>query len=105
MEMTEKQARLIKFWKKFMRMTRGRVTVLRTLEIVAIEEKDETFMVAVKDIRTTIEGGSTMSQAMLKHPDDFSPSIVELIKTAEKTGAWDEILQEIVDGLLDGTFE
>jgi type IV pilus assembly protein PilC len=105
MEMTERQARLTKFWKKFLRMTRGRVTVLRTLEVIAVEEKDAAFKESVTVIRTTIEGGSTMSQAMLKHPDHFSPSIVELIKTAEKTGAWDEILQEIVDGLLDGTFE
>jgi type IV pilus assembly protein PilC len=105
MEISEKQARLTKFWKKFLRLTRGRVTVLRALEMIVLEEKDATFRDSVKDIRTCIEGGSTMSQAMQKHPDDFSPSIVELIRTAEKTGAWDEILQEIVDGLQDGTFE
>ena len=78
---------------------------MRALEVIAVEEKDTGFQEVVKDIRAHIDRGSVMSEAMQKHAAEFSPSILELIKTAEKTGAWDDILQEIVDGLQDGTFE
>jgi len=39
-----------------------------------------------------------------RFPREFSPAVRELVKTAEKTGAWDDILQEIADGLQEGTF-
>jgi type II secretory pathway component PulF len=104
-QMSERQARMAKFWRKFLRLTRGRVTVLRALEVIAIEEKDQSFQGVVKDIRSHVDRGMVMSEALIKHAGEFSPSIVELIKTEEKTGAWDEILQELVDGLQDGTFE
>jgi type IV pilus assembly protein PilC len=104
-ETSERQIRLTKFWKKFLRLTRGRVTVMRALEVIAFEEKDIRFQNVVKDIRANIERGLAMSETMQKHAADFSPSILELVKTAEKTGAWDDILQEIVDGSQDGTFE
>ena len=44
------------------------------------------------------------SEATVRAPDFFSASIFELIRAAEKRGAWDEILAEIVDGLDEGTF-
>jgi len=46
-----------------------------------------------------------MSQALKKYPAEFSVSVVELIRVAEKSGAWDEILPEITDGLSEGTFD
>ena len=46
-----------------------------------------------------------MSDAMKEQDNIFSPSILELIRTAEKTGAWDEILEEISSGLREGIFD
>ena len=105
MEIPEKQKRLAKFWKKFLRLTRGRVTVLRALALAEEEEKDPAFKKAVHALRQTVEAGSPLSDALKKHPAEFSPSIIELIKTAEKSGAWDDILPEIVEGLEEGTFD
>lgn len=105
MEMSETQRRRTKFWKKFLRLTRGRVTVMRALEVIAFEERDAQFQATIRELRKVVEQGQTLSEGMDKHPEEFSACIRELIKTAEKTGAWDEILMEIAEGLEEGTFE
>ena len=104
METTGKQIQLARFWKKFLRLTRGRVPVLRALRVISIEETDTTFKEVVDSIRKSIDKGKTLSDALQDHPSEFSPSIRELVRTAEQSGAWDEILAEIADGLQEGTF-
>lgn len=105
MNLSDKQQKHAKFWRKFLRMTRGRVPVLRALEVIAGEENDESFRTIICSIKDAMEKGTAMSQALQGHPSAFSASVVELVKMAEKSGAWDEILHEIVDGLSEGTFE
>ncbi len=92
------------FWRKFLRLTRGRVPVLRALEVIGAEETDPGFKNTVSLLRRELDKGCALSEAIAKFPAEFSPSVIELVRTAEKTGAWDEILQEAADGLQDGTF-
>lgn len=94
-----------RFWKKFLRLTRGRVTVLRALAVIAEEEPHPAFRAAVAAVRADMEKGTPMSDALRRHAALFPPSVVELVRTAEKTGAWDDILLEIADGTADGTFD
>ncbi|OGV70261.1 MAG: hypothetical protein A2283_00375 [Lentisphaerae bacterium RIFOXYA12_FULL_48_11] len=105
MNLPDKQQRNARFWRKFLRLTRGRVPVLRTLEVVAGEENDAAFRAVISSIKEAMEQGTSMSQALRKYPSEFSASVIELVGMAEKSGAWDEILREIVDGLSEGTFE
>ena len=105
MDSSESQLQQVRFWKKYLRLTRGLVPTLRTLEVIASEEKDESFRKVIESIHQSIDKGEDLSTALNKHPSVFSPSIQELVKMAEKSGAWDDILKEIVDGLADGTFE
>ena len=102
---TEKQITHAKFWKKFLRLTRGRVPVMRALHVMWEEETEPGLKKAAKTLREKIDNGSTMSDAMKEQDNIFSPSILELIRTAEKTGAWDEILEEISSGLREGIFD
>jgi len=104
MGITEKHTQLARFWKKFLRLTRGRVPVLRALRVISVEETDPEFKKVVDSIRKSIDKGKTLSEALQDHQAEFSPSIRELVRTAEQSGAWDEILEEIADGLQEGTF-
>lgn len=104
MQASENQLNKARFWKKFLRLTRGRVPVMRTLEVILQEETDDSFKKTLSSILSDVEKGTSLQQALGKHPAEFSASILELIKTAEKCGAWDEILQEVTDGLEEGTF-
>lgn len=101
---TQQQQRA-KFWKKYLRLTRGRVTAIRALQLAAQEEKDPAFRQTLDSVHRAVDSGAPLSDAIREHPADFSPSVVELVRTAEKTGAWDEILLEIAEGLSEGTFE
>jgi hypothetical protein len=94
-----------RLWKKYLRLTRGRVSILRALKVIGDEERDPAFKDIIFSIRKDLETDATLSEAIAKHASEFSPSIIELVKAAEQSGAWDEILQEIVDGLEDNTFE
>ena len=104
MTVSEEQIHRARFWKKLLRLTRGRVTLLRALEVILTEETDPGFKDTLAAIRRDLEEGTDLSQALGKHGDTFSPCVRELIRTAERCGAWDEILQEIADGLSEGSF-
>ncbi len=105
MQISEEQARKARFWKKFLRLTRGRIPVLRAMEVIIQEETNSLLKNIYSSIRKDMETNSTtFYEALAKHPSEFSVSILELIKTAEKSGAWDDILQEVTDGLQEGTF-
>ena len=105
MDITEEQQRRARFWMKFLRLTRGRVTVLKALDIAAQEERDPEFKRIIRSLKAAVDEGRALSKGLLEHPSHFSPSVVELVRTAENTGAWDEILSELAEGLAEGTFE
>jgi type II secretory pathway component PulF len=95
-----------RFWRKLLRLTRGRVPILKALQVVEAEEKDGSFQQAVANIRRLLEQEEkSLSEALATEPRFFSLSVIELIRAAEKTGAWDEILAEIADGIEEGTFD
>ena len=94
-----------RFWRKFLRLTRGRIPVVRALTIIRDEETHDDFKDVLGHVVQSIEKGATVSEAIAEHPALFSTCVVELIRSAEKTGAWDDILREIHEGLSDGTFE
>ena len=105
MNVSEKQIRQGRFWRKFLRLTRAGVPVIRTLEVVGQEEENERFAKVIRALLEDVENGTALAAALTKFPSEFSPSVVEMIKTAEKRGAWDEVVEELSEGLLEGTFE
>lgn len=95
-----------RFWRKLLRLTRGRVPIIKALQVVAAEEHDSSFQKALEKIRRLLEDEEkSLSEALAAEPVFFSSSVIELIRAAEKTGAWDEILTEIADGIEEGTFD
>lgn len=77
---------------------------MRALEVIVLEERDPSLKKVIQQIRDHMDHGLTLSEAVARFPKAFSASVRELVISAEKTGAWDEIVQEIADGLHDGTF-
>lgn len=95
-----------RFWRKLLRLTRGRVPILRALQVVEAEEQDASFQKALERIRRLLEEEEkSLSESLASEPAFFSLSVIELVRAAEKTGAWDEILAEIADGIEEGTFD
>jgi len=101
---SDKAIALALMWRKFLRLTRGRVPSLRALEVIEAEERDPDVKALVVTLSQEMNGGATFSEAAEKHGKLLSLSVIELLRHAEKTGAWDEILLELIDGLEEGTF-
>lgn len=93
-----------RFWRKFLRLTRGRIPVLKALDVIVAEESHPGFRGRLAALLLAMEQGAVMSEAMAGVAPCFSRSVIELVRSAEKSGAWDEILLEIADGLDEGTF-
>ena len=105
MDVTPEQIQLGRFWKKYLRLTRAGVGTLRAFEVIIDEEKAPEFRAIIASLHTELEAGFLLSEAMAKFPERFSLSALELIKTAEKEGHWDLVIEELAEGLLDGTFD
>ena len=105
MELTPRQQQQGRFWKKYLRLSRAGVTTLRALEILHEEEADEPFRAIIARLQAGLEEGVLLSEAMAAMGSVFSLSSVELIRTAEKGGHWDLAVEELAEGLLEGTFD
>ena len=105
MDVTEEQQRQGRFWRKYLRLTRAGVGTLRALEIMIDEEPDPGFKVVVIRMHEALAESTLLSECMAEFPERFSRSVRELIRTAEKEGHWDLVLEELSAGLLDGTFD
>ncbi len=105
MDVSPEQIQLGRFWMKYLRLTRAGVGTLRAFEVIIDEEKSPDFKGVIASLHTELEAGFLLSEALAKFPDRFSLSVSELIKTAEKEGHWDLVIQELAEGMLDGTFD
>lgn len=101
----DRRKRHVKFWRRYLRLTRAGVLALRAFELIRQEEQDDSFRQVIAEIIDSLREGRQISRALAAHESEFSRWELELIRTAEKRGAWDEVLQELCDGLEDGTFD
>lgn len=102
---SDAQAIQARFWKKLQKLTRGRIDIFHAMEIIVEEERDPDFRSALEAVNSKLREGNQLSLAMEAASDRFSKSVRELVRSAEKTGAWDEILPIIAQGLEDDTFD
>lgn len=104
-DLTPRQRQQGRFWKKYLRLTRAGVTTLRALDIIVEEEPDETFREVLGYLHDRMQEGYPLSESMADRSEHFSLSVRELVRTAEKEGNWDLVLDELAGGLLEGTFD
>jgi len=101
----DKQKLQARFWRKFQLLTRGRLDVRRAMDVIVEEERDPELKRTLQQLRTSLNEGQPLSEALAAFPGEFSRAVRELIRSAEHTGAWDEILPLISQGLDDSTLE
>ena len=101
----DSQAQQARFWEKYTLLTRGRIDTFHAFEVIIEETTEPKFKATIQAVYDSLRGGNTLSEALGEHPGTFCLSIRELASSAEKSGAWDDILPVIVEGLKDGTFK
>lgn len=71
--------------------------IVRSLKILEGQMKPGVLKNTLIDVASDIEGGSTLSEAMGKHPRAFDRLYVNMVKAGETGGVLDTILQRLAD--------
>ena len=81
--------------RQFASMTSSGLTLLRSLAILEDQTSKPKLRLALAQIRTDVQAGSTLSKAMALHPDHFPLLMINMIKAGETGGFLDEALTRI----------
>jgi type IV pilus assembly protein PilC len=90
---------LVFFFRQMAFMLRAGLPVLQALELAESQVSSLRLRDVLKQLRTDIEAGSQLSQAMAKHPDVFSKLAVNLVVAGENTGELDLIVDRLATHL------
>jgi type IV pilus assembly protein PilC len=83
------------FFRQFSVMIDAGLPLVQCLEILAANQENQVFQKCLTAVRTTVEGGSTLSNAMRQHPKIFDDLTTNMIEAGEAGGILDTILQRL----------
>ncbi|MBX3112728.1 MAG: type II secretion system F family protein [Fimbriimonadaceae bacterium] len=86
---------LVVFSRQFATMIDAGIPILRCLEILSSQTKDPFMRPALEQITADVKGGSTLNEAMAKHPVVFGKLYVNMVRAAEIGGILDVILDRL----------
>jgi type IV pilus assembly protein PilC len=86
---------LVVFTRQFSTMIDAGLPLVQGLTILAEQAENPTFKAILKEITKDVEGGSTLAEAMKKHPKIFDSLFVNLVAAGEVGGILDTILRRL----------
>jgi type IV pilus assembly protein PilC len=89
--------KLCLFTRQFSTLQDAGLPVLRSLKILENQMRPGVLKNALIDVVDDVEGGSTLSESMGKHPKCFDRLYVNMVKAGEAGGALEVILQRLAD--------
>jgi type IV pilus assembly protein PilC len=87
--------RLAIFTRQFSVMLDAGLPLVQCLEILGDQEDNPAFRAMIQQVRTDVESGSSLAEAMRKHPKAFDALYVNMIAAGEAGGILDIILQRL----------
>jgi len=85
------------FSRQFATMINSGLSLLRALNILAEQTESKALAEIVNQVRLDVEKGSSLSQAMAKHPKAFGRLYVSMVRAGEVGGALDSVLMRLAD--------
>jgi len=83
------------FFRQFSVMIDAGLPLVQCLEILGANQENPTFQKTLLGVRTTVEGGSTLANAMRQYPNIFDDLTTNMIEAGETGGILDIILQRL----------
>jgi type IV pilus assembly protein PilC len=83
--------------RQFATMINSGLALLRALNILAEQTESKALADIVNQVRMDVEKGSSLSQAMSKHPKAFGRLYVSMVRAGEVGGALDSVLLRLAD--------
>jgi type IV pilus assembly protein PilC len=85
------------FCRQFATMVNSGLPILRALSILSDQTESKELAKVLMMARTDVEQGSSLSNAMAKHPKAFNNLFVSMIRAGEAGGVLDEVLLNLAD--------
>jgi type IV pilus assembly protein PilC len=86
---------LVVFIRQFATMIDAGLPLVQCLDLLSAQGENKAFNRILKDIKGTVEQGSTFSEALRRHPKVFDELFVNLVAAGEIGGILDTILQRL----------
>jgi type IV pilus assembly protein PilC len=83
------------FFRQFSVMIDAGLPLVQCLEILAANQENQAFQKTLTGVRTTVEGGATLANAMRQYPNVFDDLTTNMIEAGETGGILDLILQRL----------
>ena len=83
------------FFRQFSVMIDAGLPLVQCLEILAANQENQAFQKTLTGVRTTVEGGATLANAMRQYPVVFDDLTTNMIEAGETGGILDIILQRL----------
>ena len=80
------------FTRQFATMINAGLPMVQCLDILSQQTEKEFFRTSIARVMTDVEGGSTLGEAMSKHPKIFTQLYVNMVEAGEAGGILDVIL-------------
>lgn len=85
------------FSRQIATMMKSGVPLVQSLDILANGQKNPKFKKLIDNIKTDVEGGSPLNEALNKYPAQFDELYVSLVHAGESAGVLDTVLATIAD--------
>ena len=83
------------FFRQFSVMIDAGLPLVQCLEILGANQENPSFQKCLTGVRTSVEGGSTLANAMRNYPKIFDDLTTNMVEAGETGGILDTILQRI----------
>jgi type IV pilus assembly protein PilC len=83
------------FSRQFATMINSGLTLLRALSILVVQTDNKYFKGVIDQIRLDVQSGSSLSQALSKHPKQFNRLYIAMVRAGEAGGNLDRTLDEL----------
>ncbi|MHC4252713.1 MAG: type II secretion system F family protein, partial [Planctomycetota bacterium] len=88
---------LTQFTRQFATLMDAGLPIVRSLDILANQQKPGLLKKTIQQVREDVEGGSSLSESMARHPRVFDRLFTNMIKAGEAGGVLDTILTRLAD--------
>ena len=90
-----KEKDVVVFARQFSTMIDAGLPLIQCLDILGSQEQNKTFAGVITSVKEDIEGGSTLTDALKKHPKVFDDLFVNLVSAGEAGGILDTVLARL----------
>jgi len=90
---------LSRFTRQFSAMTSAGLALVSCLDILGGQTENKKLAAAIKQVSTDIQGGSTLADALQKHPSIFNSLYSNMVSAGEASGSLDTVLTRLADYL------